>query len=262
MNMNYKTNPFSRKLVLISVFFLCSYAVFAQADTTIKGIRISFYYSVSIFPESWQTSPINARGEKIDPAEIQRCRSVIIKGLNKYPVNALQKDLKIIYFLKSMSFYDVGYGGTNSTDALYLTNSGESQGYSDLYLEQTFHHEYSSILYRNHSQFINETEWKNANSEGFSYNDPENGVGAIRNNESSQNLDSLLCKKGFLTQYSLSGLENDINTFAQNIFSPSPGFWQIVDHYPRIKKKVKLLIEFYNKIDSLFTEEYFRKLSS
>ena len=159
-----------------------------------------------------------------------------------------------------MKFYDVGYGGTNSTDALYLTNNGAAMGYNDLYMEQTFHHEYSSILYRNYPSFIDEEAWKEANITGFDYNDPENGVGAIRNNESSQDLDTALCKKGFLTQYSLSGIENDINTFAQNIFSPSAGFWKIVDQYPRIKRKVKLLIDFYNRIDPLFTVEYFKNL--
>jgi hypothetical protein len=56
-------------------------------------------------------------------------------------------------------------------------------------------------------------------------------------------------------------MENDINTFAQNIFSPSENFWKIADGYLRIKKKVKILIDFYNKIDPMFTEDYFRRLS-
>jgi hypothetical protein len=230
-------------------------------DTTIRGVRIGFTYSNSIFPESWQSSPISAYGKPIAEAEIGRSKSIMVKALAKYPVATLGKELKAVYFLRAMTFYDVGYGGTNSNDALYLTNNGIAQGYTDLYLEQTFHHEYSSILYRNHPSWFNETGWTNANIPGFSYNDPESGVGAIRNNESSQDLDTGLCRKGFLTQYSLSGLENDINTFAQNIFSPSPGFWQLADQYPRIYRKIKLLIDFYHRIDPVFTEEYFRKLN-
>ncbi len=259
-----KTKQPDMKLLATVALSFIGLPIFSQsspADTTIKGILISFRYSATIFPVSWQVAPINANGELIDNAEIQRCKEIIVKALKKYPAAALQKDLKAIYFLKSISFYDVGYGGTNSTDALYLTDDGTGTGYSDLYLEQTFHHEYSSILYRNHPSFINEKEWKKANIKDFDYNDPENGVGAIRNNESSQDLDTALCKKGFLTQYSLSGIENDINTFAQNIFSPSEGFWKIVDQYPRIKKKVKILIDFYNKIDDHFTDDYFKKLN-
>lgn len=252
------------KILIASALSLISVSVFAtniSADTTIKGVFVGFNYSTSIFPVSWQPDPINARGEQLKAEEIQRSKNIMQKALNKYSVSALNNELTAVYFLKSMKFYDVGYGGTNSTDALFLTNDGALNGYTELYLEQTFHHEYSSILFRNHPTYLDEQEWKQANIANFDYNDSENGVGAIRNNESSQDLDTALCKKGFLTQYSLSGLENDMNTFAQNIFSPSPSFWEIVDSYPRINKKFKLLVAFYKKIDLLFTEEYFRKLS-
>jgi hypothetical protein len=245
------------------IFFILTLPCFSQTstgDTTIQGILVSFRYSSSIFPAEWQAAPISAAGEAIIATETGRSKSVMAKALKKYPASALQKELKAVYFLKGMKFYNIGYGGTNSNNALYLTNNGVLMGYTELYLEQTFHHEFSSILYRNHPSFFDETAWKNANISGFDYNDPEAGVGAIRKNQSSQDLDTALCAKGFLTQYSLSGLENDINTFAQNIFSPSENFWQYVDIYPRINKKAKLLIAFYNKINPLFTETYFRKL--
>jgi hypothetical protein len=230
-------------------------------DTTIRSVKVSFTYNPAIFPESWHSLPINVQGEQIDRAEINRSTRILIKALNKYPLAALSKDLHIIYMLKSMRFYDVEYGGTNGTDVLFLSNNGDNKGYSDLYLEQTFHHEYSSILYRNHPEWLDEKAWMAANSTGFEYNDPESGVGAIRNNTSSQDLDSILCKKGFLTQYSRSSLENDINTFAQNLFYPSADFWKLADKYPLTRKKMKLLVSFYHRIDPSFTEEYFRALS-
>ncbi|MEO7924977.1 MAG: hypothetical protein ABIR30_14945 [Chitinophagaceae bacterium] len=249
---------------VVSAVIVLFYSLFLQAeapDTTIRGVRIGFHYASNIFPGSWLAAPISAEGEQIDAAEIKRSKSVIGKALNKYPVAALSKELRAIYFLRSMKFYDVGYGGTNSTDALYLSNNGVSNGYNDLYIEQIFHHEFSSIIYRNHPSWLDKEEWENANITGFDYNDPESGVGAIRNNESSQDLDTALCRKGFLTQYSLSGMENDINTFAQNLFSPSAGFWKIVEQYPRIKRKVQLLAAFYNRFDPVFTEEYFKRLN-
>lgn len=251
------------KYPLLASFLFSSLIVFSQVesiDTTIRGVKISFDYSKAIFPESWQSAPINAEAQPISVREVRRCKEVMSKAIAKYPLAALSKHLKAVYFLRSMKFYDVGYGGTNSTDILYLTNNGSSLGYTNHYIEQTFHHEYSSILYRKFPRYLDEAGWKNANFPGFDYNDPENGVGAIRNNQSSQDLDTALCAKGFLTQYSMSGMENDLNTFAQNLFSPSKGFWELVDTYPRINKKAKLLIEFYYKIDPLFTEDYFRKL--
>jgi hypothetical protein len=252
--------PFITSLLLSMIIPVNSLA--GPADTTIQGILIEFSYFPSIFPEDWQTSPINANGEQIIPAEISRAKIIILKALNKYSNAMLQANLKAVYFLKSMKFFDVGYGGTNSTDAVYVTNNGTAMGYSDSYIEQTFHHEFSSILFRNYSSLLDTAAWKNSNGPGFDYNDPEDGVGAIRNNQSSQELDSLLCKNGFLTQYALSSLENDVNTLAQNLFLPAGGFWAKVDQYPRIRKKVSLLISFYYSIDHRFTEQYFKKFET
>jgi hypothetical protein len=227
-------------------------------DTMIQGIHIQFTFDPTIFPESWRDAPINAWGESIGKAEVLRTKTIVSQALKKYPAPVLMENLKSVFFLKSMKFFDVGYGGTNSTDAVYLTNNGISMGYTDSYIERTFHHEFSSILFRNFISRFDTVEWKKANIMGFDYNDPENGVGAIRNNQSSQEPDSVLCKKGFLTQYAVSSLENDVNTLSQNLFLPTPGFWDLVDKYPRIRKKMNILLAFYKKLDPLFTENYFR----
>lgn len=245
---------------LVSLLALLTNFSYNPPDTTIRGVGVIFTYSRTIFPALWQEEPINALGEPILAEEKGRSRAILQLALDKYPEPVLNRDLKNVYFLKTMKFYDVAYGGTNSNDALYLTNNGKSNGYSDLYLEQTFHHEYSSILFRNHPSFLNERLWLKANTQDFAYTDPEQGIGAIRNNQSSQDLDTALCNIGLLTQYASSGMENDINTYAQNLFSPSTGFWDIVEKYPRVKKKVKLLVAFYSKINPVFTMSYFRKL--
>jgi hypothetical protein len=251
------------KPILTLALFVLLAPSFSHAhdrDTLIRGVNVSFSYLKTIFPPSWQEAPISAKADPIIAGEVSRSKFITAKALAKYPVEMLAANLHAVYWLKKMSFYDVGYGGTNSTDALYLTNNGTSLGYTDDYLEQTFHHEFSSILFRNYPSMFDTSAWKAANL-NFDYNDPEDGVGAIRNNASSQDLDTILCKRGMLTQYAMSSLENDINTVAQNLFCPSPGFWKIVDQYPRVKKKVNLLIAFYRKISTTFDESYFRKMA-
>lgn len=249
------------------VIFLClllgDKAHAAPIDTSIRGVEVYFNAGTTdAFPASWQTAPTNAASSPISKSEINRSKTVMVASLEKYPHGLLDLTLNAVYFFKDMSFFNVGFGGTNSTDAVYLTNDGETNGYTDFYLEQTFHHEYSSILFRDYPSYLDTNAWKKANIAGFDYNDPEAGVGAIRNNESSQGLDSLLCSKGFLTQYAYSSMENDINTIAQNLFVPEENFWTYADKYPRIKQKVKLLIAFYGKLDKRFTETYFRKFDN
>lgn len=247
---------------LVLFFLACPFYLLASdKDTLVNGVNASFTYAQEIFPAEWQKAPISAKGSPIVSAEISRSKRVTVKALSKYPEDVLRNNLRAVYWMQSMSFYQVGYGGTNSTDALYLTNDGIAMGYTERYLEQTFHHEFSSILFRNYPSLFDTTAWKANNNSGFIYNDPEDGVGAIRNNASSQDLDTFYCRRGMLTEYALSSLENDLNTYAQNLFCPSPGFWAIVDRYPRVRRKATLLIAFYQKINGRYTEEYFRKLS-
>lgn len=248
-----------RPLKAIILCLLLPAAMAAQhADTIIQGVKIVFNYSSANFPESWRLAPVNADGEEITRYEVGRSKLVMAKALSKYDDQLLAYNLKSIYFLKSMRFFNVGYGGTNSTDALYMTNNGYSMGYTDRYIEQTFHHEFSSILFRNYNLTLDTIAWKKAHDPTFDYNDPESGVGAIRTGRSSQLPDTTLAKYGFLTEYSMSSLENDINTLAQNLFLPDPGFWSIFDKFPKIRTKTRLLILFYSKLDQRYTEDYFR----
>ncbi|HET9744978.1 MAG TPA: hypothetical protein VFP97_04635, partial [Chitinophagaceae bacterium] len=116
-------------------------------DTIIQGVKIIFSYSPENFPGDWRNDRIDAQGQQIATEEIQRSKQITAKALNKYSITLLEYNLKTVYFLKSMQFFGVGYGGTNSPDALYMTNNGIALGYTNRYLEQTFHHEFSSILF-------------------------------------------------------------------------------------------------------------------
>jgi len=248
----------SRQFIVAIALLLPAVLLSQTEDTTIQQVKVVFEYSADIFPDDWRNERIDAQGQQIDLEEIARSKQVAIKALNKYSTTLLGYNLRALYFLKSMKFFGVSFGGTNSLDALYLTNNGTSLGYTDTYIEQTFHHEFSSILFRNYVRFFDTTAWKKANDPNFDYNDPESGVGAIRTGRSSQVLDTSLARYGFLTEYSMSSLENDLNTMAQNLFLPDMSFWNIVNKYPKIKTKMQLLAAFYNKLDTRYTEKYFR----
>jgi hypothetical protein len=251
-------------LLITGMIAFFPWALSAQwnVDTTVNGITVSYDYSPAIFPDTWRIKPINAQAEKIVTSEVERTKSIISRAFSKYPAELLKDNLRAVYFVKSMKFYNVGYGGTNSSDAIYLTDGGFLHGYTDSYLEQTFHHEFSSILFRNFITFIDTIAWTKANEKDFRYYDPDNGVGAIKKHRSSQVINLTLCNKGFLTEYAMSSIENDLNTVAQQLFLPSKNFWKIADTCPRIRMKTQLLINFYNTLNPLFTESYFRKLNS
>ena len=94
------------------------------------------------------------------------------------------------------------------------------------------------------------------NPAGFRYG--KGGLAAIMNSKADMKLDPALNERGFLTAYGEASFEEDFNLYCQNLFNGGEPFWKLADTYPKIKAKTDLAILFYNKIDPVFTESYFR----
>jgi hypothetical protein len=241
----------------VMLCFLCIKA-FSQKSFADYGIKVDFTVDDHTFPDSWKTAAINAKGVPLDTSEYERSKRIALKALNKYPVDVIKKNLVKICFLSKMEFFGVAYGGTNSNNVVYLTNRGVGEGYTDEWLEQTFHHEFSSILWRNFKFLFDEKSWL-ANNDNVQYG--MSGKDAIKTGRDSKEFDFELNKRGMLAEYSLATLEEDVNVFAENIFRCSRGFWELGNVHERIKNKTRIIIQFYHGINPFFTEEYFRKVS-
>ncbi|MBM77219.1 MAG: hypothetical protein CL846_01935 [Crocinitomicaceae bacterium] len=248
-----------KTVALIAVLF-CSFASFGQDIVIDKrtGVKIIFTADGRIFPESWYSKRINAKGISIESNEYARSEKIIKDVLQHYPVKLVKSNLKNIYVLSHINFFGQSFGGTNSNSNIYLTNRGIVNGYTALYIEQLFHAEFSSILLRNHKHSFNESEWKKINPINFNYGN--SGVDALKQNKDSQKFDKELNNLGFIYEYATSTIENDFNAFAKNLFSPKNGFYNLVETYDNIKNKRMLIIDFYNKLDASLTEEYFNKI--
>ncbi len=244
------------KLILLLFLFMVKIN-FAQTKVIDQrtGILIIFSAEEKIFPESWYSARINAKAASLSKNEYQRSERVLKQALEKYPVSLLIENLKKIYVLKSMEFYGSSFGGTNSNDIVYLSNNGQKKGYTDFYLEQLFHAEFSSILLRNYSYFFDKQQWINSNPDDFSYG--KGGVNALKKNADSEEFDEKLNQSGFINQYSVSSLENDFNAYAKNLFLPKVGFNKLVENYEAIRKKRKLVIRFYDHLDGFFSVHFF-----
>lgn len=254
------------KLLLISVVLILSVPprAFAQdsparpsREMTISGVKVAFTVDAQTFPESWQTEEIDAYGVSLNPQEISRSMAVLKKALEKYPQQVLTQNLVKIYVLKSIRFYGVDFGGTNSSDVVYITNNGIENGYTGDYLEKTFHHEFSSILLRNFPDLLDAKAWVKNNRQPYG----NGGVEAIVSGQDGLSYDESLMPDGFLIQYAASDMENDFNTFAESIFCPEKALWEYCDKYPGINNKMKMIIHFYSKLDSSFSSDYFKKLT-
>lgn len=212
-----------------------------------------------MFPTSWRAEPINARAVELAENEVERSKLLVKKALDAYPVPVLKRSLRKVYISKSIEFYGLGYGGTNSTDAVYLANDGIPQGYTDAYLVGSFHHELSSIFLRNFPSYLDQKAWNAALPKDFKYRG--DGTQSLREGTASTDHRPEFQAQGFLAQYATSSQEEDFNMTAEALFTNRPDFWAAQAKYPALKTKVGLVIAFYNRLDPQFTETYFRNLA-
>ena len=221
-------------------------------------IRIVLETEAEMFPKSWLESPINAKAKPLDTDQVDRSGSLVTKALDYYPAEVLKSALTKVYVCRSIEFYGLEYGGTNSLDCVYLTNAGEPKGYSDSYIVGSFHHELSSIFLRNHPENLEDKAWNDCNPEGFKYG--QGGTEALRSGQDSTQMDETLAAKGFLAQYAQASLEEDFNMTVEGLFSGNARFWKLVDEHERFRSKARIAIKFYSKLDPVFTETHFRNL--
>ncbi|MEZ5163167.1 MAG: hypothetical protein R2688_05340 [Fimbriimonadaceae bacterium] len=226
----------------------------------IKSVPIRFDVNAQMFPSEWRDDPIKATAIPIHEGKNTSSLQAIENALKLYPETLLRKNLREIYIVKSLSFYDLPYGGTNSLDQIFLTCELENPTDSAEFLKQALHHELSSILLRNYPEYFDRKAWDKSLPTTFQYTG--SGKDSVANGASNTNYNPDLMRNGFLTQYSQSSLEEDFNMIAEGMMSGRGEFWQAVDHYPKVKAKADAVIRLYGRLVPEFTEQYLRSLVS
>jgi hypothetical protein len=214
---------------------------------SIAGVRIVTEINDNFYPDYWKNDKeINAEASPADPREIERVIPLIETFVKDYPEKVLQRNLKSINLCKVLKFYGKPYGGTNSSDAVYLCLESSSQGYTNSYLLASMHHEFSSILMRNYDRKFPKEAWGALNPKSFKYAD--NAVASLGQ-------DNLLTpskaarEQGFICKYSKCSMEEDFNTIADYLFSERKRLLEWAKAHPKLQAKVQLAIKFYRSID-------------
>ena len=221
-----------------------------------SGVRVICGTEPDMFPSSWRRGRVRGRASTLDRTTALRKLAILKEELKKYPAAFLRRHLRRVYILRKLSFFGLNYGGTYfvRTRTVYIISASPN------YFRQLFHAEFSSIIYKRNLRKFSKSAWKGANDPGFSYG--KGGRNALRGGRSSTRFAERWHRKGLLYQYGSASVEEDINSYARNIFAAKSGFWRIVSRFPRVARKVRLISLFYGKLHSRFTLRYFRSLDS
>jgi hypothetical protein len=226
----------------------------------LHGVELVTRYRAEVFPLSWRTSEIRASGAEADPAQVRRAVPILERELGRYAPVVLARHLKRIVLLGDLRFYEsLPYGGTNSSDTVYLVVRAAREGFTDRFIAESLHHELSSILLRENPRTFDQASWLAANPAGFRY--LGNGTDAVRMGVAGLRIDRKCMREGFLCEYAKASVEEDFNMVAQTIFCAPASFWADLPNYPLLHSKVLLAIRFYRTLDPRLDEAYFRMQS-
>jgi hypothetical protein len=244
------------KHVLVVFILTSAFISPAQEVKHHSGVQVKFAEEKETFPEYWYTEEVNAHTTPLPNVEKRRSIFVLFSALDKYPKHIIQDHLMEVYIFGVLEFFNQGYAGTYFDHTLYMSNGGLNEGYTNGFIEQTFHHEFSSMLWYAHTELLDTTAWKKLNK--LDYGD--GGIQALIDDNDSQTFDAYYNERGFLFQYASSDLENDINSFAENLFVPTLEFRNALKKYPVLRKKMALLISFYTSLDPSLNSSFFAEL--
>ncbi len=192
------------------------------------------------------------------PQEIARMRVIVRRAIAKYPKGFLKKRIDLIYICASLSVDDFSYGATYDRRGLYIVDGGVYAGFDDRFLEQCFHHEFSSVLMYEPKSNFPTRKWDALRPAGFRYQGYDKVYGDKEGLVKWDEQQPQWLSNGFVKKYSMVSVEEDLNTVAESIFDGGALFWRQVDRYPRLKTKIQMAIGFYHQLDPWFSEKRFR----
>ena len=236
------------------IYYFTDYKKALAQLGTKYGLEIQYKVGPDFIDQQGQLPPINGKATQLDDFGIARFSIVLPKVLGQYPNVVIRDNLKYIKLSKTVSFYGVNYGGSAFGNILYLTNMGRDEGFTDFYLSQTFHHEFSSILMKQYK--FPAQKWMAANPPDFKYDSDFKDVLSSIQQDRDLKGNEYFYKQGVMSKYSYTTMENDFNLFAQTVFNEPERMKMLINKYPLIKAKYEIFKGFYLSISPKFAKTF------
>lgn len=188
----------------------------------------------------------------VPDAERGLVRRAIERAVAVYPKGLFETNVRGGVALASeIVLRGVAVGGlTYEETETVLVGASPDPRYAAYEAEKSFHHEFSHLLLSGHRSIFPEAAWRAANPRGFHYLD-RYGLDTIR-----QGIHLLPPEParlaGFADPYGASNLDEDVAMVAEMLMSDDRTVLDGLATYPRLERKCRLLIQFYQAIDPAF----------
>ncbi len=220
--------------------------------TIVYEIREDFFSPLENSPIPTGPSR-NSNVKPIYHRTLVRYPEILQKAFARYPDHVIKNYLNAIHFAREIDQDGFKYGGSYDPfrRVVYLVNIGWQRADD---ATATFHHEFNSIILAKNSFYLN--PWIDQHPDEFQYfSEIYDDWEAMK--EARKAIKNSDCyEKGIVTNYGLTNFGNDFCEYSAMIFTYPKKFKEIMNQYPRVRGKFKIWLDFYQKIDPIFTEGY------
>ena len=240
-----------------SLLIFISIDAFALETTQIDGeiasiqqdfnVQVHYTYDRDLFfPASWKSTSTEMFAKQVERVEVARLLPIIRTFLSDHPLSVIHSDLDHIYVLAELSFKGRDYGSTYNQRSIYITCKDVESRYTEEFLAQRLHSEFSSILL--HHPFPSQ-QWTQINPPDFRYS----GTGfEVVHLSSRYDFSEHFCADGFLLSYSKSSMENDFNMISSWLFTKKDALDDVSRRHRKISQKQALAEQFYLSISDQY----------
>lgn len=188
-------------------------------------------------------APDLIHAEPADPYDVYSALRGIDLALSVYPTGLIKQHLAAIFIAGDLEIGEVRAAGTYLYAWIYISAAGDLADRGPAYIAETVHHELSSLLFL--SGRFPTARWLAANPADFDYLPTPEAVLEAAGTHQDPVLAETWYRSGFVSDYGLSSLENDVNTFAEMAFGRPDDLRALAGRYPGIAEKLSVLIDFY-----------------
>jgi hypothetical protein len=187
--------------------------------------------------------------------DVARVRAVVETEAGKYPATFFER-AKMVWVVEGLSISTCPVGGTYSGDTVILSTRFGTEGAAgcrvatETELAEIFHAELSSIVLSKDSECFPRDQWLREAPAGFAY--AGDGLDAVRRGAAQMFPQCDGVEQGFLSQYALASIEEDVNAYAIWMMYRPNDLRMFSRRVGAVARKAKLLRDFYLGIDGSF----------
>jgi hypothetical protein len=187
---------------------------------------------------------------RIDRAEknhVYAALKGIGSALEMYPPMLVRKYLTALFIARTLEINGVTGAAMFANSWIYVAVPSRDELGIKSY-ELSLHHEFSSLLF--YGGEFPTIRWHLVNEPEFQYLDNQADIikAAYPSNRKDPKQAETWYAAGFVSDYGMASMENDVNSFAELIMGDPDKLRLLCEKYPKIAQKKKVLVQFYTKL--------------